>query len=249
VTKEREIDRAKTEFVSLASHQLRTPPTAIKWLIELILSDKNGKFTESQKKSLGYIGAANERMIKIINSLLDVSRIELGKFSFKPVIVDINLCAQEIAKELKFSLKKKNLRLIEEYSKPKIVISTDANLLKMVIQNLLTNAINYSHEKGKITMSISQKNKGESFGGKIMEQNSAVLSFSDEGCGIPKKQCFRVFTKLFRADNAGKTYNEGNGLGLYIVKYIVDGLHGNIWFDSEENKGTTFYVAIPVSKN
>lgn len=248
VTKEREIDRAKTEFVSLTSHQLRTPPTAIKWLIEILLNDKEGKFTEEQRKNLNDIGAENERMIKTINSFLNVSRIEMGKFSVTISSADINLCAQDVLKKLKFQINSKKLRLKEKYTEQKFVISTDPNLLKMAIQNLLTNAINYSHDKGEISLEVSKKNKGEMLGGHTINKNSAVLIVSDKGCGIPKEQQNKIFTKLFRADNAGKIYNDGNGLGLYISKFIIGKFSGDIWFESEENKGTTFYVTIPLVK-
>lgn len=246
VSKEREIDRAKSEFVSLASHQLRTPPTAIKWLIEILLNDKEGKFTEGQRNNLNDIGAENERMIKTINSFLNVSRIEMGKFSVTISSADINLCAQDVIKELKFQITAKKLRLKEKYTEQKFVISTDPNLLKMVIQNVLTNAINYSHEKGEISLEVSLKNKGEILGGRTIKKNSAVLIVSDKGCGIPKEQQNKIFTKLFRANNAGKIYNDGNGLGLYISKFIIGKFDGDIWFESEENKGTTFYVTIPL---
>lgn len=249
VSKEREVDRAKTEFVSLSSHQLRTPPTAIKWLVEILLSDKNCKFTKNQRKNIEDIGAENERMIKIINSLLNVSRIEMGKFSVTLSSSDISLCTKDVLEELKLQIASKNLRLKEKYTEQKLVISTDPNLLKMVIQNLLTNAINYSHEKSEISLEVSLKKKGEIIGGRTINKNSVILIVADEGCGIPKKQQDKIFDKMFRADNAGKIYNDGNGLGLYISKFIIGKFGGEIWFESEENKGSTFYVTIPLSKN
>lgn len=247
VSHEREIDVAKTEFVSLAAHQLKNPPTAIKWLTEILLEDSEKNLTTTQKEQLGSVRLKNEQMISLINRLLDVSRIELGTFSVAPSLVDINLLVREVVKELGLVIKTKSLRVIEKYSETKLKISTDPNLLRMIIQNLLTNSVNYTPEKGRINIEVLLKRKGESFGQKTMAQNFVGFKFADTGYGIPKHQQSKIFTKLFRADNAKEKFANGTGLGLYIVKSIISKLGGDIWFESQENKGTIFFVVIPAS--
>lgn len=248
ITELERIDQSKTEFISLAAHQLKNPPTAIKWITETLFDEKTGKLTEKQREYLNDAHFKNEQMINLINALLDVSRMELGLFTIKnPISIDINLLVQNIIKDLRIRITEKDLRLTERYAKEKLVIFTDSNLLQMVFQNLITNAINYTPKKGEITIEISAKRKGEKFGGRIVTEDSAVFMIADTGCGIPKQQQSKIFTKLFRADNVREKYTDGTGLGLYIVKFIVDEFGGAIWFVSEENKGTTFYVVIPLS--
>lgn len=160
VTKEREIDKAKTEFVSLASHQLKTPPTAVKWLTEMILEDKTSKLTEKQKGYLGEVHSKNEQMIELVNSLLDVSRLELGTLAVTPVPTNINQLVKGVIEGLRIQINAKDLSLKEKYNKDKLVISTDANLLQIVVHNLLTNAINYTPKNGEITVEASSKRNG-----------------------------------------------------------------------------------------
>lgn len=247
VTKEWEIDKAKTEFVSLASHQLKTPPTAIKWLTEMLLENKKDKLTKKQKEYLNDIQDKNEQIIKLVNALLDVSRIELGTFAVAPAPVDVNLLVRGVIKGLELNIGAKDLRVTEKYAAKKLVMSTDANLLQIVIQNLLTNAVNYTPKKGRITVEVALKQKGNIFGKRTVTDDSAVFTIADTGYGIPKAQQDRIFTKLFRADNAREKFAGGTGLGLYIVKSIVGSFSGKVWFESEENKGTTFYVIIPLA--
>lgn len=249
VTHERDVDKAKTEFVSLTSHQLKTPLTAIKWITEMLLNNKKGKLTEEQKGYLDDIRSENEQMIKLINALLDVSRLGLGTFAITPTLVNVNLLLRGIINELKPQIIANKLRLREKYIRQKLETFTDANLLRIILQNLLTNAISYTPEGGRIDVEISSKHKGEIFGKRIVAENSVVFMIADTGCGIPKQQQSKIFTKLFRADNARKVNVHGTGLGLYIIKSIIDKLGGAIWFTSKENKGTTFYVVVPFLGN
>jgi len=116
----------------------------------------------------------------------------------------------------------------------------------MVLQNLLSNAVKYTPEKGQVKFNISQHNTGETVAGILVESDSVYVEVNDTGMGIPKKQQDKIFTKLFRADNVRAADTEGTGLGLYIVKSIVDHSGGRIWFNSEENKGTTFSLLLPL---
>jgi two-component system sensor histidine kinase VicK len=247
ITRERAIDHAKTEFVSLASHQLKTPPTAIKLLLERILNGKAGPLTEKQKEYFNDIQSSNQRMIDIVDALLSVSRIEMGTFAIEPSDKDICALVQDVLDELKMVIYSKKMQLELTFPKTSVMVSIDEPLFRMVMNNLVMNAVNYTQEGGKILVSGEQVKKSKLWGGKMLQEDSFVVSVADTGCGIPKSQQSNLFTKFFRADNAREKHPNGTGLGLYIIKSILDTVGGSIWFLSKENKGTTFYVAIPMT--
>jgi|GEM_PF-1239588 len=247
ITREKEIDRAKSEFVSLASHQLKTPPTAVKLLTERLLGGKTGTLTEKQKEYLNDIHSENQRSIELVNALLNVSRIEMGAFTIQLNKKNVCTVVQSVLYELKSIINRKQLRLEEVYQNKSIAIPIDEALFRMVVNNLVMNAVNYTAEGGTIHVEYKEVNKGQTLGGKFLGENSFVTVVSDTGYGIPKNQQNKLFTKFFRADNAREKHTDGTGLGLYIVKSILDNSGGSIWFTSEENKGTTFYVAIPMT--
>ena len=233
VTQEKAIDKAKTEFVSLASHQLRTPLSIIKWYSEMLLSEDVGELKPQQKEYLKEVFDGNQRMISLVNALLSVSRLELGKLSIHPKPLSITTIANELIDEFTLKINEKKIKLIKKYDKlPKI--NLDKALTRIIFQNLISNAVKYTSVKGKIDLRIFKKN------------NKIEISIKDNGIGIPKEQHDQVFTKLFRADNArGKNIN-GTGLGLYIVKSILDNCGGKIRFKSKENQGYTFYISLPL---
>lgn len=247
ITKEKETDRAKTEFVSLASHQLKTPPTAIKLLTERILNGRVGKLTKKQKEYMGDIRSSNQRMIDLVNTLLSVSRIEMGTFTIEPSMKDVCTIVRNIISEFTPAINNKKLRVQQEFPKEGIMALIDETLFHMVINNLVTNAINYTPEGGRLTVECKKVDKGQTLGGKPLTEDCFAVVITDTGYGIPEKQQDKIFTKFFRADNARGKYTDGNGLGLYIVKSVLDNSGGLIWFNSEENKGTTFYVVIPLT--
>ena len=234
ITKEKEIDKAKSEFVSLASHQLRTPLSTINWYSEMLLAGDAGKINKEQKKYLDEIYTGNQRMVELVNALLNVSRLELGTFMVEPKPTDIIELAKSVVSGEEPNVFKRKINLIEKYDKKMPKLNVDPKLLRMVFQNLISNAVKYTPEKGKIDFSI-KKNK-----------ESVLITVADTGYGIPKKQQGEMFKKLFRADNIRALDTEGTGLGLYIVKSVVEHSGGKIWFESEENKGTTFYVELPL---
>jgi len=234
VTREREIDKAKTEFVSLASHQLRTPLSAIGWYSEMLADGDAGKLNEKQQQYLLEITKGNKRMVELVNSLLNVSRLELGTFVVEPVPTDVVTIAKESVKELVALLAEKKLKIEENYDAKIPKISVDPKLTRIIIQNLLSNAVKYT-EKGKVAISVSEDDK------------DILIKVADTGFGIPRHQQKRMFEKLFRADNVRVSNVEGTGLGLYIVKTVIDNVGGSIRFESKENVGTTFFVKIPLS--
>jgi len=247
MTKEREVDKAKTEFVSLASHQLRAPLAAINWYIQMLVSGDAGKITDEQKKFFDEIYDGNQRMVEIVNTLLDVSRLELGKFLIEPKSINVSELAQSVINEQKSTIDERKINLKSQLASNLPIMQFDPKFLRMVFQNLLSNAVKYTPEKGSVEFVIEHIDKDQFIEGKRIDEDLLVIKISDTGYGIPKNQQDKIFTKLFRADNAREKSTEGTGLGLYIVKSVVDNSGGKIWFESEENKGTTFYVTFPMS--
>ena len=235
VTKERQIDQAKSEFVSLASHQLRTPLSTIRWYLELLLTGEAGKLTPDQRQYLQEAFDSNKRLIDLVNGLLNVSRIDLGTFMVSPGKVDIIMVAEDVLKDLKPEIDSKEMKITKEFSPDIPVMNLDPKLTSIILQNLLTNAVKYTPSRGQISLTIGK------------DEKNIKIAVKDNGYGIPKAQQDKIFNKLFRADNIRKKDTEGTGLGLYVVKAIVEQNGGKIWFESEENKGTTFFVELPIS--
>jgi PAS domain S-box-containing protein len=235
ITNETQIDKAKNEFVSLASHQLRTPLSAINWYAEMILAGDAGKVNKDQKEYIEEIYKSNQRMIELVNALLNVSRIDLGTFAIEPKLLDIKEIADGVIKQIDQKIKEKGIKFTKKYDPNISKINIDPNLTEIIFQNLLTNAVKYTQNKGSVSLSIEKKN------------NDTLITVKDNGYGIPKAVHDKIFGKLYRADNIRVKETDGNGLGLYILKSIVEQSGGKIWFESEENKGTTFYVTILLS--
>ena len=240
------LDKTKSEFVSLASHQLRTPLSAVNWYAEMLLSGDAGKLTVKQKKFIDEIYEGNQRMVDLVNALLNVSRIDLGTFIIDPEPTDLSVLLQDVVKEQQPAIDQKRLALtVSSDSIPKADV--DPKLLRMVFQNLLSNAVKYTPERGSIDLGLTVKRSGESLGGKSVREDSLCFSVKDSGYGIPADQQRLVFTKLFRADNVREKDTTGTGLGLYIVNSIADHAGGAVWFESRENKGTTFWFTLPLA--
>lgn len=237
VTREREIDRMKSEFISIAAHQLRTPLSAVKWVLKMIMDGDMGKITPEQKKYLGKGYESNERMINLVNDLLSVSRIEEGRFLYEFEMVDLDELIKAEASEENHAFTKKNLTF--EYHRPSKgtpKVYADPTKLRLVVQNLLDNAVRYTPAEGKITIDVSR------------QKDFLSVSVSDTGVGIPKTQQRKLFTKFFRASNVLKMSPDGTGLGLFIVRNIVRKHGGQIDVKSEEGKGATFTFTIPLKK-
>jgi PAS domain S-box-containing protein len=233
ISKDKEIDIAKTEFVSLASHQLRTPLSTISWYAEMLNNGDAGPMQTQQLEYINEIMHANKRMIGLVNALLNVSQIELGVLEVVPKPVNAVKVARIVLQELEVTILEKKLIMEEFYDKDIPVIMADSHYIKIILQNLISNAVKYSPAGGTIKIYISKGNKEIQF------------RVSDMGLGIPDSARSKIFLKLFRADNIKLVDTSGNGLGLYLVKLIVDKAGGKIWFESEENRGTTFFVNLP----
>ena len=235
ITREKMIEKTKSEFVSISAHQLRTPLSAMKWALRMLLDGDLGDVVKEQKEFLEDAYASNEKMIALINDLLNVTSIEEGKYLYEPALTNIENLIDSIINSRKEKAKKRNIEL--EFRKPRKKMSKvilDAGKMNIAIANLVDNAIRYTPCSGKVIVSLRQDKKEINF------------SIKDTGVGIPKAQQDRVFTKFFRGANVIRMETEGTGLGLFITKNIIEAHHGKIWFESKKNIGTTFYVTLPV---
>jgi len=238
ITREKRVEKLKTEFISLVAHQLRTPLSAIKWALEMTLEDGAGQMTEEQKHLLETTYQSNERMINLIKDLLDVTKIEEGKYIFSSSLEDLETITQETIDSFQKEIKKKNLKF--DFKKPidgklpKVMV--DREKIKLAIGNLIDNAIKYTSLGGEVTVSLK------------CDKLEIEFKVQDSGAGIPKSQQGRVFSKFFRASNAMQMEPDGTGLGLYLTKNIIEAHRGKIGFQSEEGKGSTFWFTLPLKE-
>lgn len=235
-TREIELLKSKTEFITVAAHQLRTPLTAINWALESL----EGTNIAGQQKELVDTGfMAAKKMLKTVNDLLDVAKIEEGRFGYQFEEVNMVSFLEDILSQSNDLSKQYNIKLYFSHPKESITAYIDQQKMSMVLFNLLDNAIKYNVENGEVTVTI-EKEKDEPF---------AKVSIKDTGIGIPPNQIEKLFTKFFRADNVVKYAPDGTGMGLYIVRNIINRHGGRIWVESELNRGTTFYFTIPTSRD
>jgi len=232
VTREKELDVTKSEFISIASHQLKTPITILRWHSEALLESKSNPPNKYQKDHLESIHNATMRMIDLTSSLLRVTRIELGRLALNITPIKFSEIISGSISNLEIKIKEKSLKIEEKLAEIPLV-NADKEVFVAIVQNLLTNAIKYSNNDGIITVSLSEN------------KDRVLFSVSDNGLGIPQDFQYRIFEKFSRAPNAIIADPNGNGLGLYIIKQLIELVGGKIWFVSEENKGTTFFVDLP----
>lgn len=238
ITREKKVQSLKSEFVSIAAHQLRTPLSAIKWTLTSLLDGDFGELNDEQKKYIAKTNLSNERMINLVDDLLNLSRIEEGRYVYRITIASVENLISAVLKGVELKAKEKNIKINVKLEKKLPDITIDEEKIKMVLQNLIENAINYSHEKNDVHIAVRNDKK----------KREVAFSVKDRGIGIPEEQKDRIFTKFFRAENAIRAETVGSGLGLFIDKNIVDAHKGRIWFESELNKGSTFTFCIPYAK-
>lgn len=229
-----EANRLKSEFISIASHQLRTPISNFKWTLELLFSGKLGKFSPKQLEYLRILKDNSERMIETLKDLLIVTKLETASLPFKREYFSLDELTKEVIEQFKNLALAYNVEIETNFQKnlPKIFSSREQ--IKLVIENLLENAILYTKGKGKVLIKIETKDK------------MVYFEIRDNGIGIPKEDQKFIFQKFFRASNVLKYQTRGTGLGLFISKKIIQRSGGKIGFQSEENKGSKFWFSIPI---
>lgn len=234
MTKEHETDRLKTEFISIASHELRAPLTGIKWNAGLLLDKSEGRLSATQRAYVKNIDDINDRLVNLVNELLNVSRLETGTVPVEPVTTDVNALIDVVLGDLEGLYGKKRQKL--EYARrPLPELEIDPRLIRQVFTNLVTNAVKYTPEGGVISLDAK------------VRETDVLFTVKDGGIGIPKAQQSQIFKKFFRASNASEKKIEGTGLGLYICKQAVEMSGGTIGFESEEGKGAKFWFTLPLS--
>lgn len=233
LTEEYQLDYAKSEFLSLVSHHLRTLPSVIRWTVEILTPKMKTVLDKKELKNWERIEEANLKMIELADAISRASQMELEKYDARPEKLDLEKLIDEEVAALDALIKKNKLKIVKKYHTLKGVV-LDKNQVKIIIRTLLSNAVRYISPGGTVEVSLSANN------------NKFVLKVKDTGWGIPQDQQDKVFTKLFRADNVVKMEVIGIGLGLFIAKNIIDKLKGRIWFESQEGQGSIFNVELPV---
>lgn len=229
------VNRAKDEFISVASHQLRTPATGVKQYVGMVLEGYAGDITDAQRDMLSKAYESNERQLQIVSNLLRVAQVDAGKVRLRKSDTDIVQLVEDIIVEQQDKFKQRHQSVA--FKKPAKAISAhiDKSHFRMVLENIIDNASKYSEEGMKVDVSIDRK------------MDSITIKISDHGVGIKRSDQDRLFEKFFRIDNPLSTLVGGTGLGLYWAKKIVDLHDGNIDVVSEESKGTTFIISIPAA--
>jgi len=230
------LDEAKDEFVSMASHQLRTPLTSVKGYISMVLEGDAGKISDAQHHLLSEAFTSSERMVHLINDFLNVSRLQTGKFMIDRRLIDLAHVTDQEVSGLMTTAKAHDLKL--RYHKPTHFPSLyiDEGKIRQVIMNFIDNAIYYSSERSTITVGLE------------VVDGSIILTVHNEGMGVPKEEQSHLFTKFFRATNARRQRPDGTGVGLFLAKKVITEHGGSMVFESEPNKGATFGFRLPIKK-
>jgi len=228
-------DRLKMDFIGIASHQLRTPLTAVVTYAHMLEENFGGKLSDIQQSFVSVIITASRRMNELIGTLLNITRIEAGNIRIDPKPTQVANIIQEIIDEIKPEADGKRIKLKLENKSKQEQIKTDRLLVHEVFSNLISNSVKYTPPGGNILITINER------------YNDIIISVKDNGYGIPIGDQRFIFTKFFRSTTAMKHDVTGTGLGLYLTKILVDNLGGDIWFKSIKNKGATFFVSLPKS--
>ena len=236
-TSERQLDYMKTEFIALASHQLRTPLASVQWYSELLATEQQENLSDMQQSFVVELRMAVHRMTTIINELMDVSRLQGGGLT--PVLTDVSITelVSAMAQNMKLLADEKGVTCTAHVPSDPVVLHTDSMQMNIVLQNIVSNAIKYSKQGGSVQFTLEEDN------------GYVCIHVKDNGIGIPEKDQPHVFKKLYRAHNVHKVDVNGSGLGLYCSKKIAKQLGGDITFESEEGKGTVFTVRFACEGN
>jgi signal transduction histidine kinase len=232
--RQEEISRLKSEFITVAAHQLRTPLSVVKWTFRSVLDGDFGVVSDAQKDILGKANIANESMINLVHNLLDAARIEEGRFGYVFARLNFIDFLKSLLSEKQIVAEKKSVKLsLGETVHGELWLNADKERLSIAVGNIIDNAIRYTVAKGSVELNIRE------------EDAWITLSIKDTGVGIAPEDKERLFTKFYRGSNVVHMETEGTGLGLFISRNIIKSHGGEIWFDSEPSKGTTFFIKLP----
>src|SRR3989338_416611 len=231
----KELDRQKDELLSIVSHQLATPVSSVKGYVEMFLDGDMGELREEQKEHFHILERVSSELADLVSMILDVARIQLGRVKIEPQELDLNEFFKDLVDLITPKAKEKNINFLPSIPKnlPKALL--DKRYTKMTVENLLSNAVKYTPDKGNVKLTVETKN------------NILRCVVEDTGCGIPKADQDKIFGKLFRASNVRNTV-DGNGFGLYVAKGAIEAQGGKIWFESDEGKGTKFFIELPLKQ-
>jgi signal transduction histidine kinase len=229
------LDDAKDEFISMASHQLRTPLTSVKGYLSMVLDGDVGDLKDKQRKLLQDAFASSQRMVYLVSDFLNVSRIQTGKFMLEKQLTNLADVVQSEIEQIRTTADQSGLKI--EYQKPETfpVLNLDMYKLRQVVMNFLENAIFYSRPGGTIKVELT--NNGQ----------DVVLKIKDQGIGVPASERHQLFSKFYRATNARKVRPDGTGIGLFMAKKVIVSHDGAVIFESTEDKGSTFGFRIPLA--
>lgn len=224
------------DFISLVSHQLRNPLASTKLSLETLLAEELGSLNEDQREYLKMLREDNQKMIALVKDFLAISQVERGEITLKKEEnVDLGEITREIIHELKPFAAAHNVHLPLLETAPPILVTCDSIKIREVIYNLIDNAIKYNQKERKIEIEIKRN------------PDAVIFTCRDTGIGVPEKDREHIFSKFFRAENAGKTDPGGTGIGLYLAEAIVEASGGKIGFESKENEGSTFWFTLPIT--
>lgn len=229
-----EVDKQKDELLSIVSHQLATPVSSIKWYTEMMSDGDLGKITKQQKEHLQSMMGVAGNLADLVSMILDVSRIQLGRMHIEKQELDLNIFFKEILEIINPKAEQKKIKFAVAMPKKLPKAMLDRRYTHMTIENLLSNAVKYTPEGGSVDFKLDVKD------------NTMYCEIRDTGVGIPKTDQQKIFGKMFRATNV-RNEVDGNGFGLYVAKGAVEAQGGKIWFQSQEGKGTTFFVELPLN--
>ncbi|MEM6997888.1 MAG: ATP-binding protein [Patescibacteria group bacterium] len=244
-TWQQEIDRTRNEMVSFASHQLRTPLSAINWNSEALL--KKDSLAKKDRRTLNYIYESSKGMTELVNALLNVSRFELGTIELDVCDIDLPEIVAQICEDYERLASLKNVTLEITSRGSSMPLSGDKRFVKMLLDNLISNAVKYTNQ-GVVGVYMDFSATEDQVPFEAVTMPGVLISVSDSGIGIPEQQQSQIFQKLFRADNARQEDVSGTGLGLYLTSLIVREMSGHVWFESFEGKGATFSVFLPIKR-
>ncbi|MDI6717727.1 MAG: ATP-binding protein [Patescibacteria group bacterium] len=231
-TREIGIVQSKSEFIEVAAHQLRTPLTSINWVFESFMSEQ---LNEEQKKLVDMGKTAVSNVLKTVNDLLDVSQMEEGKYGYKFENINLNSFIEEVLSNMLILSKEYNVKIYFKKPKEDITIFADYQKLSIALSNLVANAVKYNVANGEVLVEMK----------KMEDKPYIQISVKDTGIGISPEDIKKLFTKFFRSDNVQKAIADGTGLGLYITKNIIKRHGGEIWAESQLNRGSIFYFTLP----